>query len=768
MKKSLVLLVMTCWLLTYGLSNGQAQEPPLSDQETETEAAQDVKTGEVSLQIDRADKWALWTNGPLLRGANIWQRVVVPNLDGDEFLGSDHVGPPYTQADFDRLAGLGANYVNISHPGLFTETPPYVLDEQVQTNLDRLLEMIAQADMFAVITFRTGPGRSDFTFYSDGAGDWFDENLLIESVWSDQAAQAAWAEMWRYTAARYQDNPVVVGYDLMCEPNAEGVVFDIYEPDEFYPQYANTVYDWNRFYPRLVEAIRTVDPNTPVLVGAAGWSQVRWLPSLVPTDDDHTVYAVHQYEPQTQYTHQEPPAGNSYPGEFDLDWDGEADAFNRDWLNATLSVIDGFKSRHRVPVAVNEFGVTRWTPNGAAFMDDQMDLFEQRGMNYALWVWDPAWAPFQQNNSFNFRFGPDPDNQTEVPNELMDVIIRYWTRNTIRPSNLGSQIGQARLANVSHWFYMIDTNLEPEMVNRIAAAEYDLVVLDFIPSEAENSSYPMAAVIDQLHNAPHPKLVMAYIDIGQAEDYRTYWQPDWGVGHPAWIAGGDPDGWAGNFPVAFWHEEWQDIWLGKEGYLQAIRQAGFDGVYLDWVEAYSDENVVAMAGQDGVDPRQEMIRWIGQIAEFTRAGRPDFIIIAQNAAELAEESTYLEVIDAIAQEQVWFDGGADNDPPGDCPLPRTKAEVDSRAYRNSLSPACRQQYDRFPDSTLHVSSEEYLSYLTLARDKGEIIFTVDYALEPENVAWVDKTSRGLGFVPFVGSRALDQFVVLKPVAGVEE
>jgi hypothetical protein len=65
------------------------------------------------------DKWTLWTDGTQLRGANIWQRVVVPELDGDEFLGDGYVGPPFTQADFDRLAALGANYINLSHPGLF-------------------------------------------------------------------------------------------------------------------------------------------------------------------------------------------------------------------------------------------------------------------------------------------------------------------------------------------------------------------------------------------------------------------------------------------------------------------------------------------------------------------------------------------------------------------------------------------------------------------------------------------------------------------------
>jgi uncharacterized protein (TIGR01370 family) len=1030
--------------------------------------ANTITVGLPSSHLPAMFKWSLWRNGPHLRGANVWQRLVVPELDGDEFLGSDAVGPPYTQADFDHMAALGANYVNISHPGLFTETPPYVLDEQVQANLDRLLEMIARADMFAVITFRTGPGRSDFTFYRDGAGDWFDESLLIESVWSDQAAQDAWAEMWRYTARRYHDNPVVVGYDLICEPNAAGALLDIYEPDEFYPQYANTLYDWNQFYPRLVEAIRTTDPDTPILVSGMGWGAVRWLPALIPTDDDRTVYMVHQYEPQDLYTHQEPPATNFYPGQLDLDEDGTIDSFDRDWLDTYLSAVDDFKSLHNVPVAVNEFGVMRWVPDGDVFMDDQLALFEQRGMNHALWVWNPAWEPYAgEVNAFDFRFGPDPDNSAGVANDLMDVISGNWARNTIRPSSFGSRpvmspavtyetrpdgalrltdsppdasdqnpafspdgahllftrfengynegpsaiyllnpataaanlltaapdsdsvnlpgsswnsatgritfssdredideiwtmaadgsdlvrvtdhtepdyfiessysrdgqwlvfeadpdlseeqqqgsiwkvrsdgtglvqltegaddrqpnwspagdrivfqrrtpgsedwdlytiapdgsdiqpvttgpaedtdaswspdgrwivyssdlgdlptpaifivpagggnpsrithddsrydgapawspdgqwiafesyLGDedapaalwltpvlantqeivaptAELADVANWFYMIDVNLEPEMVEQISDSAYDMVVLDFIPSEAENTDYPMAEVVNQLHQAPHPRLVIAYIDTGQAEEYRTYWQPGWGIGNPEWITGSDPDGWEGNYPVAYWHDEWRDIWLGEDGYLQAILDAGFDGVYLDWVEAYSDENVIAAARRAEVDPRQEMIWWVGDIAEFGRAQDPEFIVIAQNAAELAEDDDYLDIIDAIAQEQVWFDGGADNEPPGDCPLPRTDADVDTEAYRESLSPACQEQYDQFPDSTLHVSSEEYLQALTLAHDKGAIIFTVDYALEPENVVWVYETSRGLGFVPFAGNRALNQYVEL--------
>jgi cysteinyl-tRNA synthetase len=314
------------------------------------------------------------------------------------------------------------------------------------------------------------------------------------------------------------------------------------------------------------------------------------------------------------------------------------------------------------------------------------------------------------------------------------------------------------LAEVRNWLYLIDVNLDAAMVEQIEGSQHDMVVLDFIPSEENNTDYPMAEVIAQLHNAPRPKLVLAYIDIGQAEDYRTYWQPGWRVGNPDWITGDDPDGWEGNYPVAYWRTEWQAIWLGDGGYLQAIVAAGFDGVYLDWVEAYSDDNVLTAATRDGVDARDEMVAWIGAIAEFTRVRKPGFIVIGQNAAELAEDDDYVMIIDAIAQEQVWFDGGADNDPPGDCPLPRTEADVDTAAYYASLSPACRAQYDEFPDSTLHVSSEWYLAQLQLAQTKGMLIFTVDYALDPANIAWVTTTSRSLGFVPFVGSRALDGFV----------
>ena len=380
------------------------------------------------------DKWELWVNGTQLRGANIWQAVVIPDLDGLEFKGPGPVGPPYSQEDFNRLAELGANYVSISGPGLFTETAPYAVDFGAQANLDNLLAMIASADMFATIGFRTGPGRSEFTLCC--GGDSYFDGYFNDSVWEDQAAQDAWVEMWAYTAERYRQDPIVAGYKLMVEPNAPGVFLDVYEPDEFFPEYANTLLDWNQLYPRIVDGIREVDINTPILIGGTGWSGVVWLPYTKLVDDSRTVYVVHQYEPQEDYTHQEPRGRASYPGSIDLDYDGNKDPFDKAWLGDLLSSVEAFATRHDVPLVVDEYGANRWVTGSADYLNDEMAIFEQHGFNYAIWEWSTSWEPFAEDvHAMNYLLGADPDNTTAFTrNDLLDVLTKYWERNSVRPS----------------------------------------------------------------------------------------------------------------------------------------------------------------------------------------------------------------------------------------------------------------------------------------------------------------------------------------------
>jgi cysteinyl-tRNA synthetase len=712
-----------------------------------------------------------------MRGANIYQRRVYPELDGSEFLGPGPVGPPYVQEDFNQLAAAGSNYVNISHPGLYSETPPFAVDQNMQPNLDSLLAMIAQADMFAVISFRTGPGRAEFSVCCLG-DDWFPESYLNDEVWEEQAVQDAWVEMWRYTAERYRENPIVVGYELMVEPNANEVLTgDWLDPDEFYAQYEDTLADWNQLYPRIAAAIREVDTQTPILVGGMGYSGVEWLPYLEPIGDPHTVYIVHQYAPHL-YTHQWwDSLVCSYPGYCDLDWDGAYDDWlDGAWLDTLLTTVDGFAETHGVPVAVNEFGVVRWVPGAAEFMDDQMDLFERRSMNHALWMWDPAWQSWAtEEDAFNFRHGPDPHNHTEVEtSELSQAILRHWGRNTVRPSNAISETvylplvatpsqGQTpplALGQVRHWAYQLQDISHPGAVDALAESRYDMLVLE--PTRTDWSSddryFDTRGMVSRLQatlagDGEHRKLVLAYIDIGEAEDWRWYWT--WSTGWdcrgprpadwPDYILTCDPDGWEGNYPIAYWDPAWKDVIIYGEhqgvhpdrDYSSAIDEAirdGFDGIYLDWVEAFENEQVIAAAQAMGKDPAVEMITFIEEMRAYAQARVPGFLIIQQNALSLIDgHPQLLDAIDAIAQEAIWYDGSATDD------------WHDPEGY----------DWENEPDLT-----EYYLGYLGIYLNAGLPVFNCEYALHYAETAYANSYAQG--FVPYVTRCSLSQLTTTPP------
>jgi len=82
------------------------------------------------------------------------------------------------------------------------------------------------------------------------------------------------------------------------------------------------------------------------------------------------------------------------------------------------------------------------------------------------------------------------------------------------------------------------------------------------------------------------RLVISYMSIGEAEDYRYYWNDSWNNNKPEWLDRENPD-WEGNYKVRYWVKEWQNIIYGNESsYIYKIIMAGFDGIYLDIIDAF--------------------------------------------------------------------------------------------------------------------------------------------------------------------------------------
>ncbi len=350
-----------------------------------------------------SDAFALWSAG-ILRGANVFQGRN-PGGASTGFGDGD-----FAQSDFDDLAAAGANYVQISHAGLFAETPPYALDLDAQANLDRIIGMAGAANLYAVIAFRSGPGRNENAISNR-------DGTVLETIWTTQAAHDAWVAMLRHTAERYGSNPTVIGYSIMVEPNnyaRHGFI----DPPEFYLLYSGGLEDVNVLHAQATAAIREVDTETPILLEPEGYGNVTWLPFITALADAHVVYTAHDYTP-FDYSHQQTP-GASYPGTYDVE--GVATLVNKAFLTTYLQPLQAYVDAHGVPVALTEFGVHRNAPEAATYLADRIAIQDTLG-SWAVWVWQPA----------DFI---DPFNMHE-PSPVLDVLKTAWAGNCRRAGGGG-------------------------------------------------------------------------------------------------------------------------------------------------------------------------------------------------------------------------------------------------------------------------------------------------------------------------------------------
>lgn len=113
---------------------------------------------------------------------------------------------------------------------------------------------------------------------------------------------------------------------------------------------------------------------------------------------------------------------------------------------------------------------------------------------------------------------------------------------------------------------------------------YDLLIIDLNYKDAPLLPEDVAFLKKKKNGAS--RLVFAYMSIGEAESYRSYWQESWNTNPPSWIDELNQQ-WEGNFKVKYWSEEWRKILFGSDNsYLDTILAAGFDGVFMDVVDAY--------------------------------------------------------------------------------------------------------------------------------------------------------------------------------------
>ncbi|MGQ2983932.1 endo alpha-1,4 polygalactosaminidase [Flavobacterium sp.] len=242
---------------------------------------------------------------------------------------------------------------------------------------------------------------------------------------------------------------------------------------------------------------------------------------------------------------------------------------------AYLNAIDG-NGQEDLFYGYNDDNVA--TPSATTnYLRSFLDVSKNAGKK--ILVTDYCWSADKVTDSYTksqaadyISYAAEDRNLTIIPdsapyNENVDVI---------------TSLAQAK----NHIFFInpVNFNTKQQFIDAVTATNYDVVIMDLFMNDESFA----ASEVNQLRNKANggKRLVICYMSIGEAEDYRYYWQNSWNNDRPSWIAAENPD-WPGNYKVKYWNAEWQALIFGhSDSYLTKITDAGFDGVYLDIIDAF--------------------------------------------------------------------------------------------------------------------------------------------------------------------------------------
>lgn len=281
-------------------------------------------------------------------------------------------------------------------------------DGLVEADLARLEEVLGwahDAGVGMVITPLTLPGAR-WQQNNDGK---FDNRL-----WEDKAYWQQAADFWRDLASRLKDNPAVVAYNIVNEPAPErgtGAAENTVPGDTasfvaWYGEHKGTSRDLPAFYEMVIAAIRSVDPDTPIMVDS-GWYANAGTFSAWPSalSDDKVLYAFHMYEPYnfTAGKNFREELGYVYPGTVPFG-DGDV-AWDAGTVNAFLQPVYDWADKQGLPptrIVGAEFGCMRRNEGCAAYLTDVMANFNAHDIHWAFYSFRE-----DEYDGFDYELGSD-------------------------------------------------------------------------------------------------------------------------------------------------------------------------------------------------------------------------------------------------------------------------------------------------------------------------------------------------------------------------
>lgn len=183
-----------------------------------------------------------------------------------------------TKSDIDFIASTGANTIRLPfHYKLFTDEDYMGLTSGQDgfARLDSAVLWCKSNNLYLILDMHDAPGGQ--------TGDNIDDSYGYPWLFESEKSQQQFVDIWCKIAEHYKDEPTILGYELINEPIA--TYFD--NQDELNSKL-------EPLYKRTVAAIREVDPNHVILLGAPQWNSN--FEPLKDTDfDPQIMYTCHRY-----------------------------------------------------------------------------------------------------------------------------------------------------------------------------------------------------------------------------------------------------------------------------------------------------------------------------------------------------------------------------------------------------------------------------------------------------------------------------------------
>jgi len=311
---------------------------------------------------------------------------------------------------FAAAADAGLQFVRFAPDKLPADDRDFLIG-----NADRFTSL-NQADLAVLMKVLDAAHENDLkivlVMYSLPGARWSQNNGDVDDyrLWQDDAFQEQAFEFWKQLAAVLKDHPAIVGYNPLNEPHP-GKQFGYEEANAGFRSWQRTAVgtpaDLNRFNRGIVAAIRSVDPETPVILDGYFYADAEGMPYIEMVDDPNTLYAFHNIAPWQYAAFRVNKGRYSYPDSMPPNWDSPGVRWTVGDLAQRIDSVSSFAAENDLPaerIIASEFWCDRRVAGCREYLADTIDLYNAKGWHWSFYAFrsDGDWG------GLDYELGTEP------------------------------------------------------------------------------------------------------------------------------------------------------------------------------------------------------------------------------------------------------------------------------------------------------------------------------------------------------------------------